>query len=80
MAESDDRSTTNRLARAYQSLEGLSCGDAFGECFFGPNEKVLPLIRHRAVPAAPWMFTDDTMMALPSFPRWRSTQRSSRTT
>jgi ADP-ribosylglycohydrolase len=54
----------NRLARAYESLEGLSCGDAFGECFFGPKEEALSLIRQRAVPAAPWHFTDDTMMAL----------------
>jgi hypothetical protein len=29
----------DRLARAYESLEGLSCGDAFGECFFGPKEE-----------------------------------------
>jgi len=64
MPESHDQARRNRLARAYQSLEGLSCGDAFGECFFGPSEEVLPLIRHRTLPAVPWTFTDDTMMAL----------------
>ncbi len=32
-----------RLLRARQSLEGLSCGDAFGERFFLPDEVVLPL-------------------------------------
>lgn len=53
-----------RLVRAYQSLEGLSCGDAFGECFFLPEEIVLPLIRQRALPAPPWSYTDDTAMAL----------------
>ncbi len=30
-----------RLASAYESLEGLSSGDAFGECFFGPKEEAL---------------------------------------
>ena len=43
-----------RLARARQSLEGLSCGDAFGERFFLPEEVALPLIRRRALPAPPW--------------------------
>jgi ADP-ribosylglycohydrolase len=53
-----------RLARAYQSLEGLSCGDAFGERFFLPDAVVRFLIPQRAVPAPPWFYTDDTMMAL----------------
>ncbi len=64
MPESHEQSRRDRLARAYQSLEGLSCGDASGECFFGPNEDVVPLIRQRAAPAPPWTFTDDTMMAI----------------
>jgi ADP-ribosylglycohydrolase len=53
-----------RLLRAYQSLEGLSCGDAFGQRFFGKKEIVQPLIRQRVLPSPPWLFTDDTMMAL----------------
>jgi ADP-ribosylglycohydrolase len=53
-----------RLARAYQSLEGLSCGDAFGERFFLPDAVLTPLIQQRSIPAPPWFFTDDTMMAL----------------
>ncbi|WP_205525504.1 ADP-ribosylglycohydrolase family protein [Pyxidicoccus trucidator] len=53
-----------RLARALVSLEGLSVGDAFGERFFGPHERVQPLVEQRAVPRAPWKYTDDTEMAL----------------
>jgi ADP-ribosylglycohydrolase len=54
-----------RLERAYQSLDGLSCGDAFGQCFFLPEDAALSLIRQRSLPVqTPWMFTDDTMMAL----------------
>lgn len=36
VAESNEQSHRDRLARAYQSLEGLCCGDAFGERFFVP--------------------------------------------
>jgi ADP-ribosylglycohydrolase len=54
----------DRLSRARQSLAGLSCGDAFGERFFLPDEVALPLINRRALPAPPWFFTDDTLMAL----------------
>jgi ADP-ribosylglycohydrolase len=44
-----------------RSLEGLSTGDAFGECFF----RVTPeLVRLRQLPEAPWIWTDDTHMAL----------------
>lgn len=53
-----------RWARATLSLEGLSCGDAFGERFFLPDAVVANLIEQRAVPAPPWFFTDDTVMAL----------------
>jgi len=45
-------------------LEGLSCGDAFGERFFIPDAVATSLIQERAVPAPPWFFTDDTVMAL----------------
>jgi ADP-ribosylglycohydrolase len=53
-----------RMRRAAQSLEGLSCGDAFGERFFLPDGVAKSLIQDRAVPAPPWFFTDDTLMAL----------------
>jgi ADP-ribosylglycohydrolase len=53
-----------RLHQAAQSLEGLSCGDAFGERFFLPDSVAKPLIQQRALPAPPWFFTDDTVMAL----------------
>jgi ADP-ribosylglycohydrolase len=52
------------LLRAWQSLEGLSCGDAFGQRFFGNPELVASLIHKRTLPPPPWTFTDDTMMAL----------------
>jgi len=53
-----------RLKRAFESLEGLSCGDAFGERFVVPRDIAQSLIKDRAAPAPPWFFTDDTMMAL----------------
>jgi hypothetical protein len=55
---------TKRIRRAAQSLEGLSCGDAFGERFFLPDAVAKSMIQERAVPAPPWFFTDDTVMAL----------------
>ena len=51
-----------RLQRARQSLDGLSVGDAFGECFF--SSKAMTRIAARATPPAPWRYTDDTVMAL----------------
>ena len=53
-----------RLSRTRRSLEGLSVGDAFGERFFGHPHTVEGLIAQRAVPRAPWPYTDDTVMAL----------------
>jgi ADP-ribosylglycohydrolase len=53
-----------RMDRARLSLAGLSVGDAFGERFFAHPDVVEGLIRSRAIPASPWRFTDDTMMAL----------------
>ena len=53
---------TERMARARLSLEGLSVGDGFGECFFGMNAD--GLLASRRLPAAPWCWTDDTAMAL----------------
>lgn len=60
----DDASTSQRLARARLSLDGLSIGDAFGDRFFTNPDVVEGLIDARAVPAAPWRYTDDTEMAL----------------
>jgi ADP-ribosylglycohydrolase len=49
------------LENALLALEGLSVGDAFGECFFSaPGER----LRNRDLPAPPWVWTDDTHMAV----------------
>src|ERR1700682_1757296 len=53
-----------RLTRAAHCLQGLSCGDAFGERFFLHPEVARSLIAQRAVPAPPWRYTDDTIMAV----------------
>ena len=52
------------IGRAALSLDGLSVGDAFGEQFFGPPDEVARRVSERALPAAPWHYTDDTEMAL----------------
>jgi ADP-ribosylglycohydrolase len=49
------------LARARQSLDGLSVGDAFGEGFVARREAIG---RRQPSPAVPWRWTDDTAMAL----------------
>src|SRR5215813_10127996 len=54
----------NAIDRAWLSLDGLSVGDAFGERFFGPSHEVLQNIARRDLPVAPWIYTDDTEMAL----------------
>jgi ADP-ribosylglycohydrolase len=53
-----------RMSRARASLDGLSTGDAFGENFFFDLENVEQGILNRTVPAGPWMYTDDTVMAI----------------
>jgi ADP-ribosylglycohydrolase len=53
-----------RMERALLALDGLSTGDAFGERFFVHPDHAERLIAQRAVPAAPWMYTDDTVMAM----------------
>lgn len=60
----DDELHAKRLSRAALCLQGLSCGDAFGERFFLPDAVATSLIEQRAIPAPPWFFTDDTVMAL----------------
>src|SRR6516225_3687379 len=59
-----DDSHDTRSGRAALSLEGLSVGDAFGERYFHDPDIAAELIRSRALPAPPWRFTDDTLMAL----------------
>ncbi len=56
-----------RLARARLALEGLSLGDAFGQCWFMPHDRALHFIALRADPAPPWRTTDDTEMAVEVF-------------
>jgi ADP-ribosylglycohydrolase len=56
--------TEERRARARCALDGLSVGDAFGECFFVFPATVAELVAARALPDPPWPFTDDTQMAL----------------
>ena len=53
-----------RQKNARTSLEALSVGDALGERFFTNPRLVEGLIEARALPAAPWAFTDDTVMAI----------------
>ena len=52
-----------RMQRALLSLDGLSVGDAFGECFFG-SSTCQQWIEQREAPPGRWAFTDDTAMAL----------------
>ncbi|MGK7924720.1 MAG: ADP-ribosylglycohydrolase family protein [Spirulina sp.] len=53
-----------RITNALLSLEGLSLGDAFGQCFFLPEETALSRIHSRQLPDRPWYYTDDTIMAM----------------
>lgn len=55
----------NARERSWLSLTGLSVGDAFGDRFFlRDSEAAMRLIAGRALPDAPWPYTDDTQMAL----------------
>lgn len=59
---SDDDLPRHPLHWAWLSLEGLSVGDAFGQCFFDPAWADRA---HEAVaPEGPWHYTDDTEMSL----------------
>lgn len=55
---------TTRMERALHALDGLSLGDAFGERFFRAPSVVEALLESRALPPAPWTYTDDTEMAI----------------
>jgi len=72
------RGDLSPLARARLALEGLSIGDAFGERFFVSPSLVESLILERAIPAAPWVWTDDTAMALSIFELLREEGRIDR--
>ncbi len=52
-----------RLRRARLCLDGLSVGDGFGERFFYQS-MIDYLLESRSVPSAPWLYTDDTVMAI----------------
>jgi len=56
----------SRMTSARRSLDGLSVGDAFGECFFLIAANPLSLELHlstRELPNHRWRWTDDTAMA-----------------
>jgi len=53
----------DRWDRACVALEGLSLGDAFGQCFFQGSDADERIAREEP-PLPPWNFTDDTQMAL----------------
>jgi ADP-ribosylglycohydrolase len=53
------------MGRARLALDGLSVGDAFGERFFGSSAPARRArVVERKLPAAPWKYTDDTVMGL----------------
>jgi ADP-ribosylglycohydrolase len=53
----------NAIERAKLALEGLSVGDAFGERLMSTVSRDVA-IPERALPKAPWKWTDDTAMAM----------------
>jgi len=53
-----------RMRRALLSLDGLSVGDGFGECFFTSPAVIWRRLEHQDPPPPPWFVTDDTIMAL----------------
>ncbi|SEK14290.1 MULTISPECIES: ADP-ribosylglycohydrolase family protein [unclassified Variovorax] len=56
--------TSVRLQRALVALDGLSVGDAFGQCFFQRENASEARWVERQLPDAPWLYTDDTEMSL----------------
>jgi ADP-ribosylglycohydrolase len=62
-----DNSHDSRMRRAMIALDGLSVGDAFGECFFAIGTDPYAWQQHlanREPPVGRWRYTDDTEMAL----------------
>jgi len=57
----------DRMRRALVSLDGLSVGDSFGECFFSLSLDPVALrhrLENRLRPGWQWLYTDDTEMAM----------------
>jgi ADP-ribosylglycohydrolase len=54
---------TTRFERVRRALDGLSLGDCFGQHFFYRQSWATSLTA-REIPPAPWIYTDDTEMAL----------------
>ncbi|ATE70489.1 ADP-ribosylglycohydrolase family protein [Lysobacter capsici] len=52
------------IERARLALDGLSIGDAFGQCFFQEPALSDSWLAQRIVPPGPWPYTDDTQMSL----------------
>jgi ADP-ribosylglycohydrolase len=59
-----ERQSQDPLNRALLSLEGLSLGDAFGGCYYLPLPELTWKIEDRILAEAPWLVTDDTIMAI----------------
>lgn len=55
--------TNTPIQRAYQSLQGLSVGDAFGQQYFYNPAQRQHWIDMQTLPPAPWHVTDDTLMS-----------------
>jgi hypothetical protein len=53
-----------RMQRTLLSLDGLSVGDGFGECFFTSPLVIETRLEHQDPPPPPWFVTDDSMMAV----------------
>jgi ADP-ribosylglycohydrolase len=53
-----------RMQRVLLSLDGLSVGDGFGECFFTGPDTIRRRLESRDPPPPRWIVTDDTIMAL----------------
>lgn len=60
----DGRNSTTASRACLALARRTSIGDAFGERFFTLPATLHLLIGERAIPAAPWRYTDDTQMAL----------------
>lgn len=56
--------TNIRIQYSKKSLIGVSIGDAFGDSFFGDEDKILYCIHSQTIPETKWEFTDDTVMSI----------------
>ena len=74
-----------QFQRAVLSLQGLSIGDAFGECFFFAPDLVYKLIRAGVIPGPPFdeqlveefmMFQVCQLREVPALPPWKYTDDS----